>query len=327
MLSDNEYTQLKKIIVGKADKARIPEYDKSLRCINYADYPDDYIPKSGVFPAQVIEEANEDLEIFCEFLKNEKIEVLRPSLDKDPEYYYYCPRDTITVHKNKIVAAPMPLRSRKNEHLAFKDCFDSYKDLIYIHKKIERNDNLYNESCLMNKNILALNETEPSFDAANILRHHDNIFYLISNSGNKLGGEFLKEIFPNEKIHFVENIYSYMHIDSTLAILRDGLLLCNPSRVKKKEQLPKYFHNWEIVYAPAPYDIKHYPSYCLSSPWINVNLLSINENLVVLEKHQTALQKILKQYKIECAMLPLRHARTLGGSFHCVTLDLERKNV
>ena len=29
-------------------------------------------------------------------------------------------------------------------------------------------------------------------------------------------------------------------------------------------------------------------------------------------------------YVAVCAMLPMRHAATLGGCFHCVTLDLDR---
>jgi len=327
MLSDNEYTQLKKVIVGRADKAKIPAFDKSMRCVNYADLAEDHIPNPGVFPKQALEEANEDLETLCDFLRKEKIQVLRPAIDYDPLYYTYCPRDTLTVHRDKILAAPMPLISRKDEHEAYAECFKNYKGAKYIHKSISRSEELYNENCVMNKNILALNETDPCFDAANILRHHDDIFYLISNSGNKKGGEFLKQIFPNETIHYVENVYSFMHIDSTLSILRDGLLLCNPSRVRNKEQLPKFFHKWDIIYAPEPYDIGHYPGYCLASPWINVNLLSINENLVIVEERQIELQKLLKTYKIECAMLPMRHARTLGGCFHCVTLDLERAYV
>ena len=34
---------------------------------------------------------------------------------------------------------------------------------------------------------------------------------------------------------------------------------------------------------------------------------------------------ILEQYKIESIPLSMRHARTLGGGFHCVTLDLKRE--
>jgi glycine amidinotransferase len=55
-----------------------------------------------------------------------------------------------------------------------------------------------------------------------------------------------------------------------------------------------------------------------------MNLFSINQNLVVLEEHQEPTRKILEGHGIECAMLPMRHSRTLSGCFHCVTLDLER---
>jgi hypothetical protein len=46
---------------------------------------------------------------------------------------------------------------------------------------------------------------------------------------------------------------------------------------------------------------------------------------VVLEEHQHNLRIQLEKVGIECAMLPMRHSRTLGGCFHCVTLDLERE--
>ena len=44
----------------------------------------------------------------------------------------------------------------------------------------------------------------------------------------------------------------------------------------------------------------------------------------MLEKHQEPLRKALEKQGIECAMLPMRHAITLGGCFHCVTVDLIR---
>ena len=88
--------------------------------------------------------------------------------------------------------------------------------------------------------------------------------------------------------------------------------------------MPKPLQNWDVIWCPEPVDIGHYPGYCNSSTWVNMNLLSINPGLVVLEMHQTNLRKELEKYKIEAAMLPMRHARTLGGCFHCVTLDILR---
>ena len=55
-----------------------------------------------------------------------------------------------------------------------------------------------------------------------------------------------------------------------------------------------------------------------------MNLFSVNSNLVALEERQEPLRKELENRGIECAMLPTRHQRTLGGGFHCVTLDIER---
>ena len=57
-----------------------------------------------------------------------------------------------------------------------------------------------------------------------------------------------------------------------------------------------------------------------------MNLLSVNPDLVIIEQHQHNLRTVLEARGIECAMLPGRHQITLGGGFHCVTLDLERQH-
>jgi len=151
------------------------------------------------------------------------------------------------------------------------------------------------------------------------------LFYLVSNTGNKKGAAYLQELVgPNKKVHTIENVYSYIHLDSTIALLREGLMLLNPDRIKSVDQLPEVLRNWDIIWAPEPVDIGYYPGYCNASKWVSVNLLSVNPNLVVLEQHQGELAKELKKHGIDSAMLPMRHARTLGGCFHCVTLDLVR---
>jgi len=326
MLSKNEYGPLKTILVGDATSARIPILDESLRCVNYAHEKNiDNIPASGFYPKQVIAEANEDIEIFISFLKEQKIEVVRPNINVEPSYYNFCPRDTLMVYDDKVLYTPMALRARANEYQAYTHIFKKYDNIKQKICEIKRSNELYNEECVGNKNILALSEIEPCFDAANILKNNDDIFYLVSNSGNHRGAELLQEFLgTTARVHKIENVYSYMHLDSTIALLRDGLLLVNPARIKDKDQLPAILRNWDIIWSPEPVDIGHYPGYCNSSPWLNVNLLSINENLVVLEEHQKNLQQELKKYKIESAMLPMRHARTLGGCFHCITVDIER---
>ena len=106
--------------------------------------------------------------------------------------------------------------------------------------------------------------------------------------------------------------------------LREGLLLANPDRIKSKNDLPAPFNKWDIIFCPEPVDIGHYPKWCNASKWINMNLFSVNTKLVALEEHQEPLRVVLEQHGFECAMLPMRHQRTLGGGFHCVTLDVKR---
>jgi N-dimethylarginine dimethylaminohydrolase len=204
--------------------------------------------------------------------------------------------------------------------------FKNYKSKVRYHiARADRTDDLYNLDCIGDKNILALTDVEPSFDAANILRDNDNLYYLVSNSGNKLGAKLLQTVVgENKKVWLIEDVYSYMHIDSTIALLREGLMLLNPSRIKSVDQLPKPLQSWDVIWAPEPVDIGYYSGYCGASVWMPINLLSINPNLVAMLDNQPELTRALENKGIDCALLPGRQQRTLGGGFHCVTLDLER---
>ena len=325
MLSKNEWDPLKSVIVGIADDARIPLADPSLRMVNYADVEKFYnIPSMGPYPKQVIDEANEDLDKLSSFLQSMDIRVHRPDHTVKPNYYNYCPRDSVLVHDDVIVATPMPLRSRQDEYQALLPVLSSYDDVLV--PRFPRNSDLYNSGCLGNPDILALTETEPAFDAANVLRSNDDLFYLVSNSGNKRGAELLQLIHPNKKVHLIEGVYSYMHLDSTIALLREGLMLLNPARIKSIKQLPKPLQDWDVIWAPEPVDIGHYPGYCNASTWVSVNLFSVSPDLVIVEEHQTNLRDMLETKGIQVQLMPMRHARTLGGCFHCVTLDLVREH-
>jgi len=318
MGSKNEWGQLRKVIVGHAEGARVPEMDRSLRLINYADRDDVSDVPCGLYPQQVIDEANQDLELLVDLFVQLGIAVGRPHYEPTP-YYNYCPRDLVFVHGDKTYATPSPLKARR---FNFGSISHHFNQLIPITPSYSMS--LYDDHCVGNKDILALTEHYPAFDAANIIRANDDILYLVSNSGNKAGAQKLQSLLPDAKVHLLEGVYSYMHIDTTVAFLREGLLLANPERIKDRDVLPGPFRDWDIIWCPEPVDIGYHPGYNHASEWINMNLFSINPNLVVLEEHQEPTRKILEGHGIECAMLPMRHSRTLSGCFHCVTLDLER---
>lgn len=326
MLSQNEWDPLKHVIVGVASGARVPDMDLSLRTINYSNLQSvDSVPR-GLYPATVIEQANEDLDQLCEFLLGAGVRVSRPDLTVDPEYYYYCPRDSVLVLEDLIIESPMPLRARAREsHSMHKIFRDLDQDFAWIKLDTPRRDSLYNLAAVNDPDTLALTNTEASFDAANILRANDDLFYLVSNSGNLRGAQLLDQITRDHvRVWPITGVYSYMHIDSTIMLLREGLMLLNPSRINSVEQLPPPLRSWDIVWAPDPGDKWHYPGYCNSSKWVTMNVLSISPDVVLVEQGQEELARRLNQAGLETVLLPMRHSRTLGGSFHCCTLDLER---
>jgi N-dimethylarginine dimethylaminohydrolase len=324
MLSTNEWDPLKKVVVGRADHAQVPTLDRSHHAVNYATLTDTSSVPVGPYPESVIQEANQDLEIFVDVLIKNGVEVLRPDINHKPAYYNYCPRDTFLVHYDTILITPQPIKSRRLDYVSLDKIFSQMasETYRYCNANFSFTDDFYN---LGDPTQLALNESKPAFDAANILRANRDLFYLVSNTGNLKGATWLQNFLGNDfKVWPIEGIYSYSHIDSTIALLREGLMLLNPSRIKDISQLPPVLRSWDVIWAPDPVDIGHYPGYNMASAWISMNLFSINPNLVVLEEHQTNLRDLLEKHKIECIMLPGRHQRTLSGGFHCVTLDLER---
>jgi|TARA_B110000858_G_scaffold20433_1_gene20493 glycine amidinotransferase/scyllo-inosamine-4-phosphate amidinotransferase 1 len=317
----NEWDTLKKVVVGTATGATVPPMDISLRTVNYADVDDENTITSGPYPEQVIQESNEDLETLSKFLQGEGVEVIRPEAVEQTQYYDYCPRDIGFVHGEIALATPNPIRPRASNWQNIEHAFND--DLIVL--AADRGDYNYNLDCCGDPDTLALNELTPLFDAANTIRANDEILYLVSNSGNKQGANLLQSIMAdNATVRTLEGVYSYMHIDSTVAFLREGLMLLNPSRIKDVNVLPEPFRSWDYIMCPEPVDIGYHSHYNNASVWINMNLLSVSPDLVVLEEHQTPLAKELEKHGIQSAMLPIRHQRTLGGGFHCVTLDLER---
>jgi arginine deiminase len=75
--------------------------------------------------------------------------------------------------------------------------------------------------------------------------------------------------------------------------------------------------------SPAEHDAD-YLSKSIGSDWIDMNLFSISPDLVVVDRDQTDLIKLLEKRGLDVIPLKLRHSRMLGGGFHCATLDIRR---
>jgi len=331
---NNEWGRLREIIVGTIDNANMPTHGKDLHCINYATETE--IPKDeiGFWDKQVYDETQEDLENLSSLLTNVGIKVHRPSpintqkvvsngYWETTQYYTFCPRDTVTVIGNNILESPMSLRSRQFETDCFRDIFIEKMEegANWVSAPKPRLlDSMYQREDLAK---ITLNNHEPVFDAANILRSNNDILYLVSNTGNLKGAKWLQNFLGKEyRVHTIENVYSYIHIDSTIALLREGLCLLNPERVNENN-IPDFLKSWDKIWCPPMVDIGYHKT-IRASVWIGVNLLSVDENTVIVDNRQTDLIKELKKHNIDALDCKIRHSRTLGGSFHCVTTELLR---
>jgi glycine amidinotransferase/scyllo-inosamine-4-phosphate amidinotransferase 1 len=150
------------------------------------------------------------------------------------------------------------------------------------------------------------------------------------------------------RVHTTEDIYRSSHIDSTVLCLRPGLVMLNSTRVNERN-CPKLFDKWEKVYfedvAPtseAELDFQKNVRDPLakqiealgfqtnlndmSSPWVGMNLLSLDQSTVVVDRRQTNLMNLLEKHRFTVVPVRMRHIYTQGGGIHCATLDTVRES-
>lgn len=87
----------------------------------------------------------------------------------------------------------------------------------------------------------ALGESEPAFDAANVLRCGRDLSYLVSGSSNEIGLRWLQtalSVLGDYQVHPVRGVYPYTHIDSTISLIRPGLALLPGRPVPAGQALP-----------------------------------------------------------------------------------------
>jgi N-dimethylarginine dimethylaminohydrolase len=300
--SFNEWDPLKVCVVGNASHANWPSNDPVFAMEQFKTlWKETPVPK-GAVARHVIDESNEDLKTLASTLRQLDVEVIRPhEIDFGYEggMYNYCPRDRLLIAGDTIIDTAMMYPCRDMEIKALQEVTSRGK-LVSMPR---------------NKGMV--------LDAANVCRLNDTYLMLESESGNIAASLWLQETLPHVTIETC-NFYSGVHIDSTIVPLREGLVMLNASRVHPTT-MPKVFENWQKIWVTEN-DIvaQGFFEYPYASKWIAMNLLVVNPNLVIIDKKQTALMQTLKKYNIESIPLELRHSRTLGGGFHCVTLDLVR---
>lgn len=333
--SHNEWDRLRSVVVGRADNARVPIDDLSLRAINYAG-PQQHAVPAGPYPQAVIDEANEDLEFLCRVFVDAGVTVHRPDVpDTTPMhgaggwhsdgYYAFCPRDGLLVVGDTVIESPMVLRARYTDAFPYRRILqEAMRDGArwIAAPRPQLTDAGYDATA--DRDHKSLRNLEPVFDAANVLRADRDLLFLESNSGNSLGAQWLQRALgPDYRVHLLTGIYSFMHLDSTISLLRPGLALLNPARLNP-DNLPPFFDGWRVLWCPDPVDVGFHAPYEHASQWVGMNLLMLDPQTAIVERTQVPLIRMLEAEGLQVIPVPIRHARTLAGAVHCVTLDLHR---
>lgn len=339
--SPNEWDPLKEIIIGTATGANIPHGDLSHHATNYANLtPEEYamVPK-GRYPDHVYEEAEEDLEGMIGVLEGAGVKVHRPDMSAvdftsnvsnglwhSDQYEAYCPRDSVTVIGDAIIEGAMSLRARYHETFLFNKLFQE--------KMMEGARWLPMPKPMLQDDLFKLqpgrdpsvNNNEPILDPANLIRCGYDILYLISNTGNAKGAQWLRNTLgPEFTVHEMYDLYSWAHVDSTIMPLRPGLVILNASRVDE-DKVPTIFKDWDKIWYTDEMCVGQpcLEDYAPASEWIGMNVLSISPDSVIVPQEEVGLIREIEKHGVNAVPVRMRHMRTLAGGPHCVSCDLVR---
>lgn len=341
--SHNEWDLLEEVVVGVIDGATVPSWHIALDATMPSQQRDFFQRHAGQsFPKERIDAARRDLDECVHILEQEGVKVRRPdAVDfrkpfSTPEWqssgglYAAMPRDLLIVFGDEIIESPLSWRSRHHEIHAFRRLLKDYfrqggrwtcaptpqlSDALYDYDYVEAADD--------EPARYVLTEFEPVFDAADFMRCGRDIFVQQSHTTNQFGIAWLRQhLGPGYRFHQIElKEKSPMHIDATFVPLAPGKLLINPEKLAK---VPDVFKNWDVFTAPPPCTPLDHPMY-MSSRWLSMNVLSLDEKRVLIEKGEETLIRDLKRWGFEPIPCSFRSFYSFGGSFHCATLDVRRR--
>ncbi|OXB79438.1 UNVERIFIED_CONTAM: hypothetical protein H355_007647 [Colinus virginianus] len=207
-------------------------------------------------------------------------------------------------------------------------------------------------------------EFEPCFDAADFIRAGRDIFVQRSQVTNYMGIEWMRRhLAPDYRVHVISfKDPNPMHIDATFNIIGPGLVLSNPDRPCHQIELFKKA-GWTVIHPPVPLipdgililsflripgvflivflwndigtkctvTVERFILLCLdhplwmSSKWLSMNVLMLDEKRVMVDANETSIQKMFENLGISTIKVNIRHANSLGGGFHCWTCDIRRR--
>jgi glycine amidinotransferase len=353
--SYNEWDPLEEVIVGIVDGAMVPSWHTIHRATVLPGQEKQMESLSKrtqkqplPYPEWLVQAATKCVNEFAHILESEGVVVRRPDVVdysasfRTPDWQVmngFCsanPRDVFLVIGNEIIEAPMADRSRYFESWAYRSLLKEYLKggaKWVAAPKPQLLDAQYDPDYKIpapgEERRFVITEFEPTFDAADFVRFGRDIFVQKSHVTNSLGIEWVRRHLGDEyRVHEVQSLCPQaLHIDTTLVPLAPGKVLVNPLFIDV-DNLPDYFKSWDILLAPKPnrtpmtlYDTK------VISQWVNMNVLSLDEERVIVEKSQEYMIQALKDWGFKPIPCEFESYYPFMGSFHCATLDVRRRGV
>ncbi len=297
----SETGRLKEVILGLPySNGPVPSLDETFDSKSYESV------KNGVYPAE--SDIIREMEAFEAVLKKYGVKVYRPSLVTNCNQVFS--RDVGFVIDDKIIVSNI-IPDRQAEIDAYENVYRNihYKNIYNLPEAVHVEGGdvvLYNDVIFLGQYNFA---DYPSLKTART---------------NALALDYLKMIFPDRTIiplnlrkNDTDPYDGILHLDCTFMpvgrgkaiIYRDGFI--NP---RDADHLIGFFG------AENVFELTKEEMY-----WMNSNIFSISEDVVVVEEHFTRLKAWLEEQGITVETVPYREISKMGGLLRCSTLPLVRE--
>lgn len=311
-------------------------------------------PITHTLKKQYLEELAEDVDELVQTLEQLGVQVHRPMpLDqmikvKTPYWEATCipalnVRDQAIIFGDEIVESAPQIRARYFENDLLKPIFYKYFragahwtcmpkpmmtdcsfDLSYV--RANGRDMVATEAVYEQASSGFDVGYELMIDAAQCIRFGQDVLVNVATENHELGLDWLERHFQGRfRFHRLYRVTDN-HIDSIFLPLRPGKLLLRAPQFL--DVLPAPLKKWDIIYPPDSTE-NIFPTYeeddlILTSKYIDLNVLSVDEETVIVNALFPELIKTLEKHGFNAVPVRHRHRRLFGGGFHCFTLDTVR---
>ena len=246
-------------------------------------------------------------------------------------------RDLTLVYGNKLLETPTFVRNRYYENTLLHDVYSRAWDRGHGGQWIKAPHTALTESTVdlghwgdQRDYTNIPSNFVMAVDGAQFLRIGKDCIVNINSYNQYLGFEWVKSFFPETDFHVLH--VADNHIDGCLICLKPGVFLINPRYPNIKDLLPAKFRTWKFLY-PEDFSAKinvegmtDIDIQLASSRGMDVNVLSVDENTVVVSDRAHGVKDILDKNGFKIIEVKLENGEIFAGGIHCSTLDLVRQD-